>query len=38
MEIEAIKKTQVEATLEMNNLRQRTEPTDKIITRKNQEM
>ena len=38
MEIEAIKKTQVEATLEMENLGKRTGTTDASITNRIQEM
>ena len=38
MEIEATKKTQVEATLEMKNLGKRPETTGTSITRTTQEM
>ena len=38
MEIEAIKKTQTEAILDMENLRKRTGTTDAIITNRIQEM
>ena len=38
MELEAIKKTQMEATLEMENLGKRTENTNASITKRIQEM
>jgi predicted nucleic acid-binding Zn-ribbon protein len=38
MEIETIKKTQMEATLEMDNLRKRTGATDASITNRIQEI